>query len=132
MSAESPTGTRVSLRASVRAGGAVTIAAAAMLLPLVAEPAHRAASAAADPSQPGAPTAIVVCVASDGIMHAAGVTGSCASGQTSMRLTPSTSEGDNGNPWNPQAESDTASPASVDLPGQVGKPRQDARERTLV
>ncbi len=119
MSAQEPTDTRGSLRARVRAGGAVAIAAAVMLLPLVAAPVHPTASDAADPSQAGAPTAIVVCVASDGIMHAAGVTGSCAAGQTSMRLTPSTSEGDNGNPWNPQAGSDTASPASVDLLGQL-------------
>jgi hypothetical protein len=125
MSAESSTGTQGSLRARVRAGGGVAIA-AAMLLPLVAAPGLPAASAAADPPQPGAPAAIVVCVASDGIMHAAGATGSCASGQTSMRLTPSTSEGDNGNPWNPQAESDTASPASVDLLGKL-----ETRAKTL-
>ncbi|HEY2434618.1 MAG TPA: hypothetical protein VGI12_18235 [Vicinamibacterales bacterium] len=118
MSVEARTTVRGALRTRVRVGGSLAIV-VALLLSLVVAPSHPTASAGADASQPGAPSAIVVCVGADGIMHAAGATGTCASGQTSMRLSPSTTEGDYGNPWNPQAEGDKASPASVDLLGRL-------------
>jgi hypothetical protein len=114
-------------RTPLRARGSCSVAVlAGVLLALVAARGQPAAGAALDPPQPGSPSVIVVCAASDGILHAAGATGSCAAGQTSMRLAPSTSEGDYGNPWNPQAESDVPSPSNVDLLGKL-----EAREKAL-
>jgi hypothetical protein len=114
---------RASLRTRGSASGTLLTL---IVIGLAAARGQPAAGAALDPPQPGAPTAITVCVASDGIMHAAGATGSCAPGQTSMSLSPSTSEGDYGNPWNPQGDGDEASPESVDLLGKL-----EARAKAL-
>jgi len=100
--------------ASARASGAVTLA-AAVLSWLVAVPVKPAASAARDrPSQMFAGNATVVCVGSDGILRAAGPANACAPGQTPIPLARSTSEGDDVDPWNPQDEPDSATPAALD------------------